>query len=139
MDCPAHGSGDREAIVSSPEWEGPAYETCMVAASVCHAFQTLSRRKVLTFARHQTVAALPEPDRERRLSSPLPVILAGQILWPDALVGLGINTETESGVQSGGRAPLRLRREAFPARMRSTVAILQEAFGVNINAIPLMQ
>jgi hypothetical protein len=41
--------GDRKAIVDDPNWQGPSFQTCANAASVCRAFETSRRREVLSF------------------------------------------------------------------------------------------
>jgi len=41
--------GDRKAIVDDPNWQGPSFQTCANAASVCRAFETSRRREVLCF------------------------------------------------------------------------------------------
>ena len=56
--------GARKAIVESPEWDGPSFQTCANAAAVCKAFETSRRREVLSFSHHAEVAALP-PDEAR--------------------------------------------------------------------------
>lgn len=54
-----HKYGDRKALVTSDEWDGPAYQTCADAAWVCQKFETSRRREVLSFRHHKEVAALP--------------------------------------------------------------------------------
>ena len=47
---------ERKAIVEAEDWEGPAYQTCMDAASV--ALLEISRRRdVLSFTHHAEVVA----------------------------------------------------------------------------------
>jgi hypothetical protein len=65
-----HGYGDRKALVESEDWEGPAFQTCMHAASISRAFdETCRRRQVLTFNHHVEVAPLCDrhPDIADRL------------------------------------------------------------------------
>ena len=38
-----HRYGERAAIVKSAEWEGPAFQTCVDAATVCRRFESTSR------------------------------------------------------------------------------------------------
>jgi N6-adenosine-specific RNA methylase IME4 len=59
--------GERKAIVSSDEWEGPDFQTCMAAASVCRAFETCRRRQVLGFSHHREVASLPPAEQDALL------------------------------------------------------------------------
>jgi hypothetical protein len=59
--------GARKAIVDDPNWQGPSFQTCANAASVCRAFQTSRRREVLTFAHHAEVAALDVKEADRLL------------------------------------------------------------------------
>ena len=54
-----HKYGDRKALVESEEWEGPAFEHCMNAASVCKKFETSFRNEVLSFTHHLACASLP--------------------------------------------------------------------------------
>lgn len=53
--------GNRKALTESPEWRGPAFQTCMDAASVAKKFETSRRREVLPFSHHREAASLP-PD-----------------------------------------------------------------------------
>jgi protein gp37 len=62
--------GKRKAFVASAEWQaadGPAFQTCANAASVCTAFPTSLRREVLTFKHHEQVAGLEAKDASRLL------------------------------------------------------------------------
>ena len=59
--------GDRKAIVDDPNWQGPSFQTCANAASVCRAFETSRRREVLTFGHHAEVAALDVKEADRLL------------------------------------------------------------------------
>ena len=51
--------GQRKAVVQAEDWEGPAYQTCMDAASVCRGFETSRRREDFSFQHHREVAGLP--------------------------------------------------------------------------------
>jgi hypothetical protein len=51
--------GECETIVEAKDWEGPEYQMCMDAASVCRKFETSRRHEVLSFQRPREVAALP--------------------------------------------------------------------------------
>jgi len=63
-----HGYGDRKAMVESDDWEGPQFEVCKNAASVCRAFAETSRRRdVLSFNHHAEVAGLSDPAIADRL------------------------------------------------------------------------
>lgn len=62
-----HRYGERAAVVQSEDWEGPAFGTCMNAATVCRAFQTSSRDEVLSFRMHQAIA--PIDDESWRLQT----------------------------------------------------------------------
>ncbi len=64
-----HRYGDRKAMVVAEDWEGPAFDACMNAASVCRAFETSRRREVLSFKHHTEVAALPPTDADRLLDA----------------------------------------------------------------------
>ncbi len=44
-----HRYGERAATVKSEEWDGPAFGTCMNAASVCRKFETSRRHEVVSF------------------------------------------------------------------------------------------
>ena len=50
------GVPERKAIVEAEDWEGPDFQTCMNAASVCRAFETSRRREVLSFRHYAEVA-----------------------------------------------------------------------------------
>jgi len=62
-----HRYGDRRALVTSEDWDGPNYFSCMNAASVCRAFTTSRRREVLSFGHHREVAGLPSEDADALL------------------------------------------------------------------------
>ena len=59
--------GDRKAIVDDPDWQGPSFQTCANAATVCRAFETSRRREVLSFGRHAEVAGLEMKEADRLL------------------------------------------------------------------------
>ena len=54
-----HAYGERANAVKSDDWEGPAFGTCMNAATVCRKFEASRRREVLSFNIHVEAAALP--------------------------------------------------------------------------------
>jgi len=62
-----HRYGDRMALVTADDWDGPSYQTCANAAVVCRAFQTYRRREVLSFAHHAEVAGLPANEADALL------------------------------------------------------------------------
>src|SRR5205807_728541 len=53
-----------KAIVEADDWNGPAFQTCAHAATVCRAFETCRRRQVLSFKHHAEVAALPPAEAD---------------------------------------------------------------------------
>src|SRR4051794_32871037 len=54
-------------MVEAEEWDGPTFQGCMDAASVCRSFaETSRRREALSFRHHREVAAL-SPDIADRL------------------------------------------------------------------------
>lgn len=57
--------GERLAAVK--EWDGPDFQTCANAGSVCRKFETYRRREVLSFKHHAEVAALPTEEAEELL------------------------------------------------------------------------
>jgi hypothetical protein len=61
--------GERKAIVDAEEREGPAYQTCRNAASICRAFplESSRRRELLTFNHHVEVASLPSDEADALL------------------------------------------------------------------------
>jgi hypothetical protein len=62
-----HRYGERTAVVQSEEWEGPAFGTCVNAATVCRRFKTPSRDGVVSFRFHQAIA--PIEDEQWRLEA----------------------------------------------------------------------
>lgn len=59
--------GERSAVVTAEDWQGPDFKTCANAASVCRAFETSRRREVLSFKHHSEVAALPSEKADALL------------------------------------------------------------------------
>jgi hypothetical protein len=57
-----HRYGERAAIVNSDEWEGPKFQTCMIAATVCRRFETSSREEVVSYRVHQSVAVIDDDE-----------------------------------------------------------------------------
>lgn len=62
-----HRYGERVAIVRSPEWDGPTYETCRNAASISRRFPEEQRHRAVTFAHHREVAALAPAEADALL------------------------------------------------------------------------
>jgi hypothetical protein len=56
--------GERKAIVEAEDWDGPAYQTCRIAASVCGRFELFRRRNNLGFTHHAEVAAIPPAEAD---------------------------------------------------------------------------
>jgi hypothetical protein len=54
-----HRYGERTALVTAADWEGPAFKTLANASVVARAFETSRRREVLSFRHHAEVAHLP--------------------------------------------------------------------------------
>lgn len=63
-----HKYGDRKALIESDNWEGPAFQTCANAATVCRKITTSLRREVLGFSAHKEIAALPAEWHEKLLA-----------------------------------------------------------------------
>jgi N6-adenosine-specific RNA methylase IME4 len=59
--------GRRVAIVTAPDWDGPAHETIRNAARVCARFDVSRRRDTLSFSHHAEIAALPPAVADRIL------------------------------------------------------------------------
>lgn len=60
--------GQRKAVVEADGWEGPGYQACRDAASVCGKFDQLSRRRdSLSFNHHREVAALSSLEADALL------------------------------------------------------------------------
>ena len=59
--------GARKTMVESQAWQGPSFQTCANAASVCRAFETYRRREVLTFGHHAEVSALDPKEADQLL------------------------------------------------------------------------
>jgi hypothetical protein len=62
-----HRYGERAAIVNSEDWEGPGFQSCRDAATVCRAFETSRRRDILSYATHREIASID--DEEWRLKT----------------------------------------------------------------------
>lgn len=59
--------GSRKAIVDADDWIGPAFDTCVNAATTCRAFETPRRRGLLEFSHHVEVASLPSDEADKLL------------------------------------------------------------------------
>jgi hypothetical protein len=60
-----HQYGKRKEIVERDDWTGPVFDTCVKAAWVCRAFESLPRRRLsLTFTHHQEVASLSPEEAD---------------------------------------------------------------------------
>jgi hypothetical protein len=92
--------GDRKAIVDDPNWQGPSFQTCANAASVCRAFETSRRREVLSFGHHAEVAALDVKEADQLLD------------WAQATIA----------TTGKPRSTKDLRREVRQSRIRPRVA-----------------
>ena len=53
-----HHYGERSSVVNGDDWDGPSFQTCQDAASVCRSFETSRRREVLGFNHHRELASL---------------------------------------------------------------------------------
>jgi hypothetical protein len=62
-----HKYGDRKQIVTSKEWNGPAFRTCKDAGIVCRKFERARRRALLSFNHHREVAPLDPVEADRVL------------------------------------------------------------------------
>ena len=62
-----HRYGARRELTEQPGWQGPAYQTCANAATVCRAFEFSRRRETLSFSHHEVVAALTPVVQDRLL------------------------------------------------------------------------
>jgi hypothetical protein len=62
-----HHYGARKGAVETEGWEGPAFQTCVHAATVCRAFTTRRRRPLLSFTAHQEVAVLKEEEHQDQI------------------------------------------------------------------------
>jgi hypothetical protein len=61
--------GARTAIVQSPDWDGPQFQTCANKGRVSRVFEAAtSRRRELSWSHHEAVAAQPREERERLLN-----------------------------------------------------------------------
>jgi hypothetical protein len=92
--------GGRKAIVDDPNWQGPSFQTCASAASVCRAFEPSRRREVLSFGHHAEVAALEVKEADRLLD------------WAEATIA----------TTGKPRSSKNLRREVRQLRARLQVA-----------------
>jgi hypothetical protein len=59
--------GERKGVVEAEDWDGPAYQTCRNAASICDAFELSRRRDSLSFKHHAEVAALAPAEADALL------------------------------------------------------------------------
>lgn len=55
-----HKYGARKAIVESPDWNGPSFQTCADAATVSRRFETSERSEVLPWSHYRQAASLPK-------------------------------------------------------------------------------
>lgn len=62
-----HRYGERKAIVDADDWDGPTFQTCMDAGSVCRAFETSRRHEVLPFNAHRELTSLPAEWQDKLL------------------------------------------------------------------------
>lgn len=62
-----HRYGERKATVEAEDWAGPSFETMMSYGTVARKFETLRRRKVLSFDHHRTVVPRPLDEADRLL------------------------------------------------------------------------
>jgi hypothetical protein len=63
-----HRYGQRaKAVIDNEEWEGPAFGTCMNAATVCRRFQTSSREEVVSFRAHQAIAPIADGEIRQKV------------------------------------------------------------------------
>ena len=62
-----HKYGERKRLVDSEEWDGPSFSTCMDAGSTANSFETLRRRKVLSWGHHREVLSLPIEEQDKLL------------------------------------------------------------------------
>jgi hypothetical protein len=61
-------SGRRKELVESGEWDGPEFNTCISLGSVCRAFSTnLRRRVLLSFRHHKELASLDSAEADSLL------------------------------------------------------------------------
>jgi hypothetical protein len=58
----SHRYGERKQQVET--WDGPSFQTCEAYGWVCARFETLRRRKVLSFTHHREVAALDPAEAD---------------------------------------------------------------------------
>ena len=59
--------GQRKAVVTAPDWEGPSYQVCKNAARVARRFPFEQRHGDITFGHHAEVAALPPDEADALL------------------------------------------------------------------------
>jgi N6-adenosine-specific RNA methylase IME4 len=59
--------GVRKSIVDADDWDGPTFESCQNAASVCRAFESSRRREVLSFKHHAEAARLDADEADALL------------------------------------------------------------------------
>src|SRR3954470_10889903 len=62
-----HRYGERKATVEAEDWEGPAFQTCMDAATVCRGYETSRRREVLSYSVHKEAVSLPPEWQDKVL------------------------------------------------------------------------
>jgi hypothetical protein len=63
-----HAYGERKAIVDAEDWEGPKFQTCADAATVCSAFPSSRRREVLSYSAHRECVVLPAEYQDQVLT-----------------------------------------------------------------------
>lgn len=62
-----HRYGARKELTDSDDWEGPSFQTCADAASVCRQIESSRRRELLSYSFHRECLGLPADEADRLL------------------------------------------------------------------------
>jgi hypothetical protein len=128
-----HHYGERTTIIRSDDWDGPKYQTCANAGTVCFRFRDVSsREETVSFRNHQAIA--PIGDEEWR----------SKILAWAATRGENGERPTRSAIEervrevrahlSQGWTPTQIERKSAAEAGQCVVANMREQDGQQIDA-----
>lgn len=122
-----HRYGERIAITKSEDWDGPAFQTCANAATVCRQFETSSREEAVSFRKHQAIAVIG--DEEWRLK-----VLAWVAKEKPTFLAIEQRVKEVRAHLAQGWTPDQADRKARAERGECVVANLREVNGRQADA-----